>query len=271
MTPLAHAILKDSLLRPSKREFNDQCGLIARMTDIHCFDVTAVFELAADLCEDLRARGRDMFSAFPDDLAFLPAPKTWVEMKYDSGRREGVLLESFEQDGAKFVQATWACRGANEFASQPPPKKFIIPMCPLGFDSFRRADRAPVVRQIGNESEERMLGWTMWVYAILALINTPRIICRRQHMPHRGLERLLRRPVVGTFPLHAWTEIELKVTPPEDYSDRGPAEAHLTGRKALHFCRAHLRIRLGRLEFVSAHWRGDEALGTRRSRYRLAA
>ncbi|GLK86659.1 hypothetical protein GCM10017653_47290 [Ancylobacter defluvii] len=107
--------------------------------------------------------------------------------------------------------------------------------------------------------------------AFLAFINTPRIIGRRQHMPHRSLERKLvaQRAVVGKFPLHAWTEIKLHVTPPEDLSDELSHEAHLTGERALHFCRAHLRIRLGKLEVVRGHWRGDAALGIRRSRYVL--
>ena len=108
---------------------------------------------------------------------------------------------------------------------------------------------------------------------MLAIINSPKIIGRRQHMPHRGLERALiaKQKAIGKFPLHAWTEIQLKVTPPKDMSSDAPAEDHLTGQKALHFCRAHLRVRMGRLEVVRAHWRGDAALGIKRSRYKVTA
>jgi hypothetical protein len=73
--------------------------------------------------------------------------------------------------------------------------------------------------------------------------------------------------MVGRFPLRAWTEIKLEVTPPK--YDGTEHEAMLTGGKALHFCRAHLRIRLGRVELVSAHWRGDPSLGLKRTRYSL--
>ncbi|QPF81665.1 hypothetical protein IC762_17725 [Bradyrhizobium genosp. L] len=105
---------------------------------------------------------------------------------------------------------------------------------------------------------------------LLAMINTPRIIGRCQHMPHAGLARDLRKRFgAGRFPLRAWTEIQLKVTPPEQ--GEGEAEAHLTGARALHFCRAHLRVRLGRLELVSSHWRGDPALGIKQSKYRLVS
>jgi hypothetical protein len=75
--------------------------------------------------------------------------------------------------------------------------------------------------------------------------------------------------MVGTFPLRAWTEIKLEVCPPKWAGDLPENETHFTGTRALHFCRAHARIRLGRLEFVRAHWRGDPALGIKRSRYRL--
>lgn len=110
--------------------------------------------------------------------------------------------------------------------------------------------------------------WSGLLLCLLAMINTPRIVGRRQHMPHRGLEKdLLRaRPVVGKFPLHAWTEIKLEVSPPR-IENSDVHEAHLTGARALHFCRAHLRIRNGYLEIVRAHWRGDASLGIKQSRY----
>jgi hypothetical protein len=102
------------------------------------------------------------------------------------------------------------------------------------------------------------------------VINTPKIIMRQQHMPHRGLQRDLIKAgkVNGKYPLHAWTEILLRVRPPE--VSEGDHEAHLTGARALHFVRKHIRIRLGKLEYVSAHWRGDASIGIKRSRYRVA-
>jgi hypothetical protein len=47
------------------------------------------------------------------------------------------------------------------------------------------------------------------------------------------------------------------------------SEGHLTGEKCLHFVRTFLRVRMGQLEYVDAHWRGNPALGMKRSRYRL--
>jgi hypothetical protein len=107
--------------------------------------------------------------------------------------------------------------------------------------------------------------------ALLAMINTPRVVGRRQHMPHAGLQKALARArqMVGKSPLRAWSEIVLEVTPPDLHHDEDPRELRLSGAKALHFVRAHLRIRLGHLELVSSHWRGDPALGIKQTRYRV--
>jgi hypothetical protein len=37
-------------------------------------------------------------------------------------------------------------------------------------------------------------------------------------------------------------------------------------KAAVRFCRACLRIRNGALEYVSPHWRGDAAVGIKRTR-----
>jgi hypothetical protein len=109
------------------------------------------------------------------------------------------------------------------------------------------------------------------LYAVLALINSPRVIGQRQHMPHERIERekLKALGLVGKFPLRAWTEILLSVAPPDDRTGEPSNEAHLTGEKCLHFCRTHLRVRLGQLEYVEGHYRGNPALGFKRSRYKL--
>ncbi|KTQ96970.1 hypothetical protein NS365_23330, partial [Aureimonas ureilytica] len=77
--------------------------------------------------------------------------------------------------------------------------------------------------------------------------------------------------VQGRFPLNAWTELQLRVASPRDLSRDASVEAHLTGQRPLHFCRAHLRVRLGRLEVVRSHWRGDASLGIKQTRYRVSA
>jgi hypothetical protein len=102
----------------------------------------------------------------------------------------------------------------------------------------------------------------------LDLINTPGLIGLRQHDPHRGLAKRL--ATAGSYPLQGWSEITLK----HQTKLAGPCEqpTGTTFHKCLHFVRSHLRhYQSGKVTVIPAHWRGDPALGIKRTRYRLAA
>src|SRR4051812_995800 len=90
MTPLANRIVKDLLRRPSARSTVDRCALLDHMDDIHCFEVSAVYELARDLLLQLDD-DHERLNVMAADTSFLPAPKTWIELSI-AGRRVGVLL-----------------------------------------------------------------------------------------------------------------------------------------------------------------------------------
>lgn len=259
MTPLAQRIVKELTLPLKRRTFADHAKLLPLMGDVHCFDCSEVYPAAFELCQDMARRPEQI-----GRLAFLPAPKTWIEFKSESAApRLGILLREVRTGGL-------------------PHSASLDYGVSVGFQSMKggvleltaalKTGQPPIVAPTINTQrlidDERI---TYILYAFLALINTPRIIGRRQHMPHRGLERQLiaNQKIVGKFPLHAWTEIKLDINTPRDATSDDPTEAHLTGRRALHFCRAHLRIRLGRLEIVSSHWRGDPALGIKQARYKL--
>lgn len=268
MTPLAMEIVKQILLKPSHRTFVDQCGLLDRMDDIHCFDVTEI----GPLVDDLRGRFFSMSDEYlqNNEMFFLPAPKTWIEWSVGNGRR-GLLLE--QDAGSSFCRCYWA---AKHFESGRASSDAKIGKLFLGGSSVSRSQilaSPPKFIKDGDGGDGERAGWINGIYSSLVIINSPRIVGRRQHMPHRGLERrmLQERKNVGKFPLHAYTEILLRVTPPKDASNEESHEAHLTGQRALHFCRAHLRVRMGKLEVVKAHWRGDPSLGIKRSRYKVAA
>lgn len=260
MTPLAHRIVKELTLPKRRRTFDDKANLLAHMDDIHCFDVSDIFEMASDLSRDMIEGNR----VPTETLGFLPAQRTWIEWSYPDGNRWGVLLEGRTDDDV--VRCTWAATKGRAFASNPVVGRLLL--SPKSWSG-----EFPAPYEDGSATVETMKGWLGWLYAVLAIINTPRVIGRRQHMPHRGLERRLTRAlgVQGRFPLNAWTEIKLQVASTRDASGDASTEAHLTGLRALHFCRAHLRIRLGRLEFVSSHWRGDASIGIKQSRYKLTA
>ncbi|TXI87765.1 MAG: hypothetical protein E6Q40_04515 [Cupriavidus sp.] len=247
MTPLAHRIVKERTLPIRERSFNDQSGLLQRMDDIHCFEATEIFPLALQLAADLITR-----EEWLPDTAFLPAPRTWIEFR-SNGERTGVLLEDI---AGKLADVRLA--GRNGSLS-----------IPLTLWLGEAAITNPDARISGNVEDhfQRVL------VAILAIINSPRIIGRQQHAPHKGLERRLlkEKGLVGKFPLHAWTELKLSVTDIGTQANGTVHEAHYTGEKCLHFCRAHIRVKRGRLEKVSGHWRGNPALGIKRTRYRLVA
>ena len=52
-------------------------------------------------------------------------------------------------------------------------------------------------------------------------------------------------------------------------AQEGQRQEAITGERCLHYCRTYLRVRMGMLEYVEGHWRGNPALGMKRSRYRL--
>lgn len=259
MTPLAALIAKEFTLPLKKRTLEDDDGIIRRaVDDIHCFEVSEIMPLAFQMVENFRED-----STWPQKLMFLPAPKTWIEWK-NGGARRAFLLE------------------------QPTVLSLNVKCTLVQYDSFDESlsfDKLDDDLDCGKEwfgkplDEETpsMLddGYSThcMVGALLALINSPRIVGRKQNMPNAGLQRQVAksRGMVGKFPLHAWTEIQLHIGPPKDMSGNSPVEAHLSGHRALHFCRAHLRVRFGKLEIVSSHWRGDPSLGIKQSRYSLCA
>jgi hypothetical protein len=108
-------------------------------------------------------------------------------------------------------------------------------------------------------------------FVFLAIVNSPRIVHRNARPPHKSLVRELKRaPSVGIGPLLPWHEVKLQVTKPVDIDDGEPHRDQITGRRALHFVCKFIRLRLGRLEYVRAHWRGDPVLGIHQSDYRVS-
>lgn len=238
MTPLAHQLAR-YLTVPIKRRpevwRGPELGLL--LNDIHCFEVTDVLDLAGEICRTAVGRVGSVLG----DRLFLPAPRTWLEAIVD-GARYAYLLEKWDEESVCVIPVS--ADGIGE--------TFHIEL------SAAWSERVPPMAEV--------------IRGLLYIINSPKIFGRRQHMPHVGLEKKLRdaKPTIGSYPLHAWQEILLEARPTY-FDDSGVEhEAHLTGRKCLHFCRAHLRVRNGRLETVSSHWRGDPALGIKRTRYKVA-
>jgi hypothetical protein len=260
MTPLAHLIAKDATLPVKERQFGDACRRLRLLDNLHFFDVTAIEEAAMGLARQAWDRWASKKDLGVGRLAFLPAPRVWLEVNDPRGRAALML----EQDDDNFARVTFVIGYLQDHE---------LMWNEVGRIPLVGCDDTPGIYRYRADLQEHRLGFEQripTIYSMLAMINTPRIIGRRQHLPHAGLQRDIARSkgLVGKYPLHAWHELVLEVAPPV-HEDGQLHEAHLTGEKALHFVRCHLRIRLGMLELVSAHWRGNGALGIKQTRYRV--
>jgi hypothetical protein len=105
------------------------------------------------------------------------------------------------------------------------------------------------------------------VVMMLNLINTPGLVGFRQHMPHRALQKDIGRAlgVSGSYPLQSWSEVVVKTH--TEMAGDSIAESGHTFRKCLHFVRSHRRRLTNKEIIIPAHWRGDPALGIKRTRY----
>jgi hypothetical protein len=267
VTPLAHRIVRELTLPEKERSFKDPAGLLPRMDDICCFEMSAVIDLAGQLALNLQNPEN-----LDKRLAFLPAPKTWIEIytkHNDMTIRTGWLLEQTTDGFARTIVATEGLReNARLFSSLP--INFWLPL--IGHPDLGHGCAVTGLPPDDDSDAEEHLKSMEIFYAFLALVNTPRIIGRREHKPHTGLRRKLAaaRGRRREFRMNPWTEIVLEVTAPRERGhSEGLQETRLTGSRALHFCRKHLRIRNGHVELVRGHWRGDPQIGVKQSQYRV--
>ncbi|MBS1015173.1 hypothetical protein [Acetobacter persici] len=254
MTPLAQAILKDMNRTKNCKKMPGGIMVIKKLEECTFFDATNVLDAAMDL------QGKMIEVDSGDDLIFLPSNPVFIEFYEPEHRsvRYGFMLE--EQKG-DIIQTEFQLnrRGKYQWFNRRTSH----------LDLFRKhdPDRHPNARERTNQLRKLFFDWP--IAAILAMINSPRIISRKTHLPQSYEQKHLanKKTPVGKYPLQAWTELLLEVTPPKDESGLPERETVLTGERALHFVRAHLRIVGGKLVRVSAHWRGNAALGIKRTRY----
>lgn len=234
-------------------------ALREQLYQAHCFEYSEVAKQVGALAERLHDG-----EAISERLRFLPAPICWMET---GGRacRSALLLIAQGNGTARVV---WVKEDQVPEDKYGDRWRWGHSASVMGNIRIFEGPEAPSKDRFPIADEEKFVAELP--LALLALINTPRVVMREQRMPHAGLQRRLARErgMVGKFPLRAWTELKLKIGAPEVHSGK-PIEAMLTGRRCLHFCRMHLRLRCGHLELVKAHWRGEAALGIKQTRYRL--
>lgn len=270
MTPLAASIAKQRMLPLAQRTFDDPCKMIDLVQNIHCFEVSEIEGVANDILDKMldecildKGKGSAAFQRMGGLYSFLPAEHTWIEWKTgNAGERMAFLLVG--KDKAPMAVAFIVLLDGRGARSVDLPIE--IGVGAHGGSVFHS--------KAWNEDiscDPVVIKNVLYIHVLLSLINSPKIIGRKQHMPNVALEKKFKKTSKTGFPLHAWTEIKLDISKPVEIYDGLPHEAHLTGGRARHFCRAHIRIKNGAVEFVSSHWRGTASLGIKNSRYRLVA
>lgn len=297
MTPLAKALAETAVSNPKWWRSSGNEKLLAPFPhDVKCFEITAVRELADDLGQQALERGNVI-----ESLAFLPAPVTWLEHRYT--REDGTPAVHAHMlvdrgDNTASVTSTVGCEingrtvfipiplGNLRLLDEADPDGWAIDATLVtdGIDSQTHARnlmrglyplRPGVEAPRETADPDKMLddaqarSWQL--YATLSLINSPRIVARSERKASSGLGKFLNRKGDGPYNLLPWHEVFLDITPPPEATDADGGGSRLTGPRALHFCRQHIRIKRGRLEMVRAHYRGSADVGIAQTQYRVGA
>lgn len=295
MTPLAKALAEAAVSNPKWWRSSGNEKLLAPFPhDVKCFEVTAVQQLADELGQQAYERGN-----LVESLAFLPAPVTWLEHRYT--REDGTpALHAFmlvdQGDNTASVTSTIGAEikghtvfipvplGCLRLLDEADPDGWAIDstLATQDIDPHRHAmdvvrDLYPLRSGVNVPREALDLDKRLddaqarsWqVYATLSLINSPRIVARSDHKPSSGLQKFLNRKGDGRYNLLPWHEVFLDITPPPEAAETVDGAPRLTGPRALHFCRQHIRIKRGRLELVRAHYRGSADVGIAQTQYRV--
>lgn len=288
MTPLAKRVAEISATEREYWKRNGFDKLLAPFPDgVKCFEMTQVYELIGALASDAQKRNN-----LAEAVAFLPAPATWIEYREPQHLQnlrpkrdslpaiKGYFLVQKDANHASCVEITgvWIHGG---FAFVPLPMADLPLLANVDPDGWA-LDSTLQQQQLLNIGEMRVDGsnvdWDQtliaqqlhayFLYSALSLINSPRVVNRTERQKSNKLEKFLERKNRKPYELLPWHEIFLDIAPPKEASDADEdAPTRLTGPKALHWCRQFLRIRLGKLERVRGHFRGDAAAGVVQSRY----
>lgn len=295
MTPLAKALAETAVSNPKWWRSSGNEKLLAPFPhDVKCFEITAVRELADDLGQQALERGNVI-----ESLAFLPAPVTWLEHRYT--REDGTPAVHAHMlvdrgDNTASVTSTVGCEingrtvfipiplGNLRLLDEADPDGWAIDATLVtdGIDSqtharnlmrglypFRPSVEAPRETADPDKRLDDAQARSWQLYATLSLINSPRIVARSEHKASSGLGKFLNRKGGGPYNLLPWHEVFLDITPPPEATEADGGGSRLTGPRALHFCRQHIRIKRGRLEMVRAHYRGSADVGIAQTQYRV--
>jgi hypothetical protein len=272
VTPLAHHLVA-SALNNSLGEYNNTVR--SHLNGIRCFEVTDIFNACEELDKQINGPSRDELYY---NTSFLPHPKTWLEWIEPKGRgRVGLLLTHVpaivgpqDLDGAGQPSAWAEVRIFKKGGFSVAPQGFF----PLYDTDYERPEDFPDMGMwysCGEKEDQINQNTALGKIVRLAvtLINSPHVVIMRERRCKKEFARKVAR-VIPNFPVHSWHEVRLHVRKPREVDDGQPHQDIITGQRALHYVRKFMRIRLGRLEHVRAHWRGNPDIGVHHSDYRVS-
>lgn len=278
MTPLAHRFAKELTLPLRDRRIVDKAGLLQQLDKVHSFDCTAIWD-SVDLALDEENMMPTILALLPEtkvpcDIAWLECGKTVFTKETDGIPKDGriAIIVEREDEWLKLSYATYAPYDDKLLFS------LLLGRCRRGssllsggygieMELNTKGDPPGRTAEFVDE-QERMLGRLMAITVLLLdIINQPTLCHLRVNQPHRGIEKSLLRAGAGRYPLLAWHEVIIK--PQDRPLTQQEIDGHLTGRKCLHFVRGHHRPRISKKVWVKHHWKGDPALGIKRTRYKV--
>lgn len=214
--------------------------------------------MVVEAAEEFAASQKVVQSAL--DYIFLPAETTWIEWRggsagHQRSGRHGLLLVGTGEGKA----ALSVGQGAYVFDSIIPGQPDDVLHEPIGFDLhdfiFRKITVPGEPTRPEDYEEVERLG--RFLVCVLALINTPRV---SQLIAHNIDEKLNRsRLKRGKFPLLSWHDVTIR--PDVGWAPRPTHEEGTTGEKRRHHVRTFMRLKMGKVEIVKPHWRGNREKG----------
>lgn len=212
---------------------------------------------------------------------FMPSPQMWIEMmaplpektkrkmSRTAGRnaelRVGALLFADDEEACvgEAIVASTTSRRADPLIAHARMNLGEPGARALAVDALLNGGPAAQIESAypgGAESYAASMSESLsqWLIAAIALINTPRIAT---FVEHTFDDREYGAPRPGRWPLMSYKEVRLNVD--EKIAVKNTDVRSADTHTARHHVRAHLRLRLGRVELVKAHWRGNAAFGTK--------
>lgn len=213
-----------------------------------------VCEAAEDFSKSARAVDASL------DYIFLPAEASWIEWhgnyegRTDSNRHGLYLLgmgegkSSLSVGRGAYVYDGIKSNGTKGVLIIPvffDLHDFIFKLDTRGIDSAKSISHQ-LVREVGR-----------FLVCVLALINTPRI----SHLIEHDVDAKLNRSRLkrGKVPLMSWRDVTIR--PDAGWMSRTTHEEGTTGERRRHHVRTFMRLKMGKVEIVKPHWRGNREKG----------